>query len=133
MTTSTAPSTATVPTTRVRIGLVLAVLIGLANLPFLFTPTQPGDAGPPYIVILLGAALSLVSIVLAVLAWRTGNRTALRVVAACVIINAVTSLPAFFVDVSAGVKIGVAVTVLLSVLSVVLVLSRPRGTAPVLD
>ena len=132
MTTMSAP-TATAPTARMRIGLVLAVLIGLANLPFLFTPTQPGEVGPPYIVILLGAALSVISIVLAVIAWRSGNRTALRIIAACVIVNAVTSLPAFFVDVSAEVKIGVAVTVLVSVLSVVLVLSRPRGGLPVVD
>lgn len=130
---STLTASATTPTTRVRIGLGLSVLLGLANLPFLFAPTAPGDVGPPYIVIVLAAALSVVSVVLAVVAWRTGNRVAIRVVAACVIINAVTSLPAFFVDVSAGVKVAVAVTVLASVAAVVLMLSRPQRSTSILD
>ena len=47
------------------------------------------------------------------LAWR-GNRAALRVVAGS-LMNLLTALPAFFVDVPAWIKLAVGVSVLLSV------------------
>jgi hypothetical protein len=111
--------------TKVRVGLGLSALLGLANIPFLFAPTPDGETGPPYIVLVLSAILGVVSIVTAVIAWRSGNRTAIRVDAACVIVNAVTTLPAFFVDVDAGIKVAAAGLVLLSVVAVVLMLGRP--------
>lgn len=118
--------TATSPQTRVRVGLVLAILLGLANFPFLFTPTPDGEEGPPYGVLVFSAIVGLVSIATAVMAWRSGNRLILRITAACVIINAITSLPAFFVDVSAGIKLAVCVTILASIASAILTMSRPR-------
>lgn len=130
---SSSQTTSTRPSTRVRVGLVLSALLGLANIPFVFMPTSPGEEGPPFVVLLLSAVLGLVSIVAAVVAWRSGNRVAIRLNAAALIINAVTSLPAFFVDVSAGIKVAAAVTVLLTVLAVVLILSRERSSGAVLD
>jgi hypothetical protein len=130
---SSSQTTSTPPSTRVRVGLVLSALLGLANIPFVFMPTGTGEEGPPFVVLLLSAVLGVVSIVAAVVAWRSGNRVAIRLNAAALIINAVTSLPAFFVDVSAGIKVAAAVTVLLTVLAVVLILSRERSSGAVLD
>lgn len=131
MTTTT--STPTRVSTRLRTGLALSVLLGLINIPFVFMPTKSGDEGPPYIVLLLSAVLGVVSIVAAVITWRTGSRVAIRVNAAALIINAVTTLPAFFVNVAVGIQVFAAVAVLLTVLAVVLMLSRDRTNAPVLD
>lgn len=112
------------PAGRLRAGLILAIVLGLANLPFVFMPTPDGEEGPPLGVLILGAALGLLSVVTAVVAWRTGSRAALRITVACVIINAVTTIPAFFVDVDAGIKLGASLFVLASVACIVMLLGR---------
>jgi hypothetical protein len=53
----------------------------------------------------LSAALGLVSIACAVIAWRSGNRTAIRINAAAPIINGVLTLPGFFVHDTAFIKV----------------------------
>ena len=113
--------------TRVKIGLGLAILLGLANIPFVLSPTPDGQEGPPTVVLVFSLVLGVLSIITAVIAWRTDSPAALRITAACVIINALSSIPAFFVDVDAGIKVAVAVTILVSVLSVVLMFSRSPG------
>jgi hypothetical protein len=116
------------PIGRLRTGLVLAIVLGLANLPFLAMPAPDGEDGPPLGILVLGAVLGVVSIVTAVIAWRTGSRAAIRVTAACVIVNAVSALPAFFVDVEPAVKVAVSAFTLVSIVTVVLLLSRrPDG------
>jgi hypothetical protein len=124
-TVAVAPRTSVAVTKRMKVGFVLAVLLGLANIPFLFSPTPDGQDGPPYAVLVLSAVLGVVSVVAAVIAWRSGSRTAIRVTAATVIINAVTTIPALFSDIDAGIKVAAAVTILASVASVVLILGRP--------
>src|SRR5690242_6163047 len=118
------PRTSVAVTTRMKVGLVLAILLGLANIPFLFSPTPDGQDGPPYAVLVLSAVLGVVSVVTAVVAWRSGSRTAIRVTAATVIINAVTTIPALFADIDAGIKVAAAATILASVASVVLIFGR---------
>ena len=124
-TVAVAPRTSVAVTKRMKVGLVLAILLGLANIPFLFSPTPDGQDGPPYAVLVLSAVLGVVSVVAAVIAWRSGSRTAIRVAAATVIINAVTTIPALFADIDAGIKVASAVAILASVASVVLILGRP--------
>ena len=123
-TVAAAPGTVAV-TKRMKAGLVLAVLLGLANIPFLFSPTPDGQDGPPYAVLVLSAVLGAVSVVAAVIAWRSGSRTAIRVAAATVIINAVTTIPALFADIDAGIKVVSAITILVSVAAAMLILGRP--------
>lgn len=113
---------------RVRTGLVLCILLGVSTLPSAFVPAVgTGKNGPPIPVLVLDVLLGLVAIGGAVLFWRTGNRLANRLAAGALIINAITALPAFFVDVDAWVKILVAVVVILTVAAVVLQLSRPKS------
>lgn len=125
-TTTTAPARFR-PATRVKVGLGIAIFLGLTNLPGAFQPTPDGQDGPPLGVLVLGTVLGLISIIAAVIAWRSGNRVALRVTAACVILNVLSALPAFFVDVPAFIKLLVAVSTLVALLAVVLMFSRPSA------
>ena len=66
------------------------------------------------------------------MAWR-GNRVSLRVAAGAMIVCTLTGLPAFFVDVPMGIKAIVAVSVVITVVSAVLMFSGDRRAAPVTD
>jgi hypothetical protein len=133
MTTMSATERTTATTSQVRVGLALSAFLGLANIPFLFAPTPPGSEGPPTSVLVLSGLLGLVSVACAVVAWRSGNRLAIRINAAALLVNALTSVPAFFVDVDAWVKVAAAVAVLLTVAALVLTLRRERAPYHVTD
>lgn len=120
-------------TPQLRTGLALSAFLGLINIPFLFAPTPDGQDAPPVAVLVLSAALGLVSVVCAVVAWRSGNRLAIRINAAALLVNALTSLPAFFVDVDAWIKVGAAVAVVLTVAALVLTLRREPTPYTVTD
>lgn len=120
-------------TTRQKVGLVLAGLLSAANIPSFFFPTTEGESGPPLPILVLGSILGVVGLVAVIIAWRSGNRAAVRVAAGTLIVNLLTSLPAFFVDVPAVIKLVVGVSVLLTVLAVALMFSSSRQPAPVLD
>lgn len=120
-------------TTRQKVGLVLAGLLSAANIPSVFFPTPEGETGPPLAILVVGTILGVIGLVAVIIAWRSGNRAAIRVAAGALIINLLTSLPAFFVDVPAGIKLLVGVGVLLTVLAVALMFSPSRQPVPVLD
>jgi hypothetical protein len=131
MTTMTTPATTT--TGRFRAGLAISAFLGLLNIPFLFAPAPDGDEGPPTLVLIVSAVLGLACVVCAAVAWRSGNRLAVRINAAALIINALLSMPAFFVDIASWVKLGAAVSVLLTVVALVLTLRRERTPFTVTD
>jgi hypothetical protein len=114
-------------------GLVIAGLISAGNVPSALFPTPDGEEGPPYVVLILGTILGVVGLVAVVIAWRNNNQAAFRVAAGALIISILSALPAFFVDVPAGIKLLVAVSVALTVLSIVLMFSTARRPVPVLD
>lgn len=116
-------------TTRQRIGLGLAALMSIGNISSAFSSRTPeGDAGPPFEVLALDTALGIIGLVAAIIAWRTGSKPALRILAGAVIVSTLSATPAFFVDVPVVVKALVAALVLLTVLAVVLMFS-PTGRA----
>jgi hypothetical protein len=131
----TTMSTVTAPTTTgpFRAGLAISALLGLLNIPFLFAPTPDGNEGPPTLVLVVSGILGLVSVVCAIVAWRSGNRLAVRINAAALIINALTSMPAFFVDIAPWVKAAAAASVLLTVVALVLTLRREPAPYTVTD
>lgn len=96
-----------------------------------FFPTPDGELGPPLSIALLGGLLGIVTLAAVAVAWRTGRRGALRIVAGTRVLSAITALPAFFVDIPAW--LAVAVAVVLTVVCVVLVLAPARRAAPVPD
>ncbi len=128
MTTSAGPTTS-----RFRVGLAISAFLGLLNIPFLFAPAPDGDAGPPTLVLIISGVLGLTQVVCAVIAWRSGHRLAVRINAAALIINALLSMPAFFVDIASWVKVGAAVSVLLTVVALVLTLRREPTPYTVTD
>jgi lysylphosphatidylglycerol synthetase-like protein (DUF2156 family) len=120
-------------TTKQKVGLVLCFLNSLASVPsFLQGDPAPGEEGPPEAVLILASVLGLVGLIATVLAWR-GSGLALRIAAGTIIVNTLTSLPAFFVDVSTGIKMLAAFGVVLCVVTIVLMFSGNRRTAPVTD
>jgi hypothetical protein len=118
---------------RQKAGLVIAGLLSLVNVTSAFFPTPEGEEGPPYVVLVLGTILGVVGLVGVVIAWRTGNQAAFRVTAGALVINAIAALPAFFVDVPAGLKLAVAISIVVTVLGIVLMFSTARRPAAVLD
>lgn len=120
-------------TTRPRAGLVLAAVLGVGDVVSAFFPTPDGEIGPPLPIILLGGLLGIATLAAAVVAWRTGRRGALRIVAGTRVLSVITALPAFFVEIPAWLKLLVAVVVVLTVVCVVLVLSPARRSVAVTD
>jgi hypothetical protein len=114
-------------------GLVLAFLLGLADMSAPFQPTPDGEVGPPFAILLLGGVLGLITVVAVVIAWRTSRRGPIRIAAGARIISVITALPAFFVDVPASVKVLVGIFVLLTVATVTMMLAPARRPAPVTD
>jgi Ca2+/Na+ antiporter len=120
-------------TTRNKVGLAIAGLISLTNVPSVFESQPDGEVGPPMTVLVLDTLLGVIGLVAVVVAWRTASRTALRVTAACLLIAAVTALPALFVEVPAFIKIAVAVFTVITMVALVLMFSGDRQRQPVLD
>jgi hypothetical protein len=124
----TATATRAALSTKNKVGLVLAALLGLADIVGVFATPEPaaGEQGPPAAVLVAAGVLGLVTIAAVVWTWRTGNRVGSRVIAAARILSAVTALPAFFVeDVPAGLVAAAAAGVVVTVVTVWLVLSPP--------
>jgi len=116
-----------------RAGLILAFLLGLLDATSPAFPTPEAEAGPPFAVVVLGAILGVITIVAAVVAWRTARRGAIRLAAGARIISAVLALPAFFVDVPPWLKASVGVFVVLTVATVVMMLAPQHQPQPVTD
>ena len=111
------------PSGRVRTGLAISAFLALAGA--VPTPSVSGSSGPPFGIVVLSATLSIVLIVSAVVAWRFGSRLAIRINAAALLLNALTTLPVFFVDIDAWVKIGSTVVIVLTVAALMLTM-RPE-------
>ena len=120
-------------TTKNKIGLAIAAVLGLLDCIALAFPTPEGELGPPIGVLILSAICGVITLAAVVPAWRQGNRVAVRVAAGARIVSALTALPAFFVEVPPAVVILVSAFIALTVLSVVLMLTPARHQAPVLD
>jgi hypothetical protein len=118
--------------TKQKVGLVLCMLSSLASLPSFLMAADEGEQGPPLPIMVLASVLGAIGVVATVLAWR-GSGVALRVAAGTLIVNAITSLPAFFVDVSAGIKAISAGGIVLTVVTVVLMFSGPGRSATLAD
>jgi hypothetical protein len=114
-------------------GLIIAVVLALLDLSAPFQPTPDGQDGPPYAILIIDAVLGLVTVVAAVIAWRTARRGAIRIAAGARIISLVTALPAFFVDVPAALQALVGLFAVLTVAAVAMMLTPARHPVPVSD
>jgi hypothetical protein len=117
-------------TVRNRVGLVLTGLIGLSSVLSVFGPSvSPGEAGPPGQILVFDSAFGLVTVVAVIFGWR-GNGRAIRLAAAALILQLLTTLPGFFVDIPPALKVLTTAVVVLSIVAVVLMLAPPRIAKP---
>jgi hypothetical protein len=121
-----------------KVGLGLAAVLGLADIASLGALGQdisPGQEGPPAGVTIFSAVLGLVTIVAVVIAWRTGSRPAVRVIAGARILSMILGLPAFFVSgIPAGLVVLTAVAAVLTIVAVALIVRKPApGSAASAD
>jgi len=116
-------------TTKNKVGLGLAIFYGITNIPSFLEAPAPGEEGPPMAILIVDSVLGVLATVAGIIAWRTGSRAAARLTAATVIVITLTSLPAFFVDIPAFIKVIVAVSVVLTVAIIVLMFSPAKRSA----
>ena len=119
------------PTSKQKVGLVLAGLYSLTNIPSVLIPTPGDETGPPFGILVIGSIVGVVGLVATIAAWR-GSSLALRIAAGAIIIATLTAIPAFFVDVPMSVKAFCGVAVLVTVVAVALMFSG-RRPGPVVD
>lgn len=113
--------------TRQKIGLTIAGLLSALSIPSVLNQAPDGTVGPPLGVLILASLLGVVGLVAVVIAWRTGNRAAVRAAAGALIVPMLTGLPAFFIDVPVAVKAILAIRTLVTITAVVLMFSPARG------
>ena len=114
-------------------GMIIAFLLGVLDLTSLFQPAPGGEDGPPYAILVIDTLLGVITVIAVVMAWRTARRGPVRIAAGARIISLVTALPAFFVDVPAGVQAMVGLFAVVTIASVALMLAPSRRPVPVSD
>jgi hypothetical protein len=129
---TTATVARTAINTKQKVGLVLCGLYSLSSIPSVLEQQPDGEEGPPMAILVIGTILGVIGLVATVMAWR-GDRLALRVAAGAIIVETLTGLPAFFVDVPMFIKAFVGLSVILTVVAVVLMFSTDRRPAPITD
>jgi hypothetical protein len=113
---------------RSKAGLILAILLGLAELANINGGSKTGPAqGPPVAVAMAGAVLGPVIVIAAIYMWVSRNRLGGRIVAGTLILSTIPALGALFVpSVPAPGKVGLAALVVVAIVTVMLVLARPK-------
>ena len=84
-------------------------------------------------LILVGVAIGMVSVVCAMLAWKSGSRRLIRINVAALIVLGLSIVPGLFVDTTAFIRLATAVTIVAIVVAVVLLMRRRPVPAPVTD
>lgn len=126
MSNSTVTRTPAVLSTKNKVGLALAAVLGLNGA--LVSPFVLADAdkGPPLAVLIIGAVLGVITLILVLYTARTASRTGARAIAGVRIVSALLSAPAFFVSHVAPTSVVMASAVIIvTVVTIVLLLSRP--------
>jgi len=111
-------------TRNLTVGLVIAGLLGILDLPSFLMSSDSGD-GPPLPVAIVSTVLGLITLVALYFGWR-GDRRALWTVAGSRILSALLGVPAFFADIPGGIKIAVAVFLVVTLFAVGLIVSELR-------
>jgi hypothetical protein len=112
---------------RNKVGLALALLLGLIYLPmFLRGAPDPGQIGPPLPVLITESICGLVTVIAVAVGWRRGSPRAVRLAAGALIVSVLTAVPALFVDRPALNKLLLAIMLGVTVTALVLMLTPPR-------
>ena len=116
-----------------KVGLALAGLLAVVDLLGLAFQTPEGQVGPPLGILLMGAALGVITLICIVIAWRTRSRGAIRIAAGARILSALGAVPAFFAGPPAPLVVMAAISVILTVACVILMLAGAPKPALVKD
>jgi hypothetical protein len=120
----------TVFSSRNKIGFVLALLLGIFDLPAVAQPTPDGEAGPPMAVLVLSSLCGLITLAAVAYGWSRRSWPAIRIGAGARIVSLLLAMPAFFVDgIEGWIRVLAAVFVLVTIVTVVLMLAPARRTA----
>jgi hypothetical protein len=111
-------------TRNLTVGLVIAGLLGVLDLPSFLMSSDSGD-GPPLPVAIVSTVLGLITLVALYFAWR-GDLRALWTVVGSRSISALLTIPAFFADISSAVKLLAAVFLVVSAFAIWLIVSELR-------
>jgi hypothetical protein len=112
-----------------KVGFVLAILLGIADMVSPLFPTPEGEVGPPLAILLFGGLLGLITVMAVGWGWARSSRAAIRAGAAARILSALLALPAFAApEVPAFLKAVAAVFILLTIVALVLMLTPGRTT-----
>ncbi|WP_155976986.1 hypothetical protein [Nocardia sp. 348MFTsu5.1] len=110
---------------KVKIGLLLAIFLGVLDIAGLALPGPDGET-PPIAVMVIACILGIATIVFAVIALKNRNRNAVRGVVITRFLSALASIPAFFVSGIPGpVIVLTAVLIVLTVVAIALMMSKP--------
>jgi hypothetical protein len=120
-------------TTRNKVGLVLAGVYGLGNIPGFAFSVPEGVVGPGLEILVVDSVLALAAVVAVVVAWLRRSRTAARLAVGAIVLITVTALPGLFVDVPPPVRLLVAGSVLVTAVAVILILTPARRPAAVIE
>lgn len=118
---------------RNKIGIGLAGLLAVADLPSLAFQTPDGKTGPPVAILALSSVCGVITLLAIFLGLRNRNFGAIRIAAGARIVSMLTTLPAFFVDVPGGIKMLAAGQVLITLTAVVLMLTPSQHAVTVTD
>ena len=112
-----------------RTGIVIAALLGLSDRA---TPLFTDGGHPPMSIALVVAALGVVTIAGAVLAWRSRSRAGVVAVIVSRLLSGVAAVPALVVsDVPAGIRVLTAVFTVVTLVSLAMIAPALRRPAPV--
>ena len=118
-----------------RAGHILGIVLGVGHVGALGIPTGGGEeAGPPVVVLVLGAVVGLAVIALLVRSWRHDQRGPRRVAAILLVLAGLGALPGMLVsDVPVALQAIAGVLVLLTIACVVLLFYPQRDTVDLVD
>jgi hypothetical protein len=110
-----------------KVGFVLAILLGLSDVPAVLGPTPDGEVGPPLAVLVLSTICGLVTLAAVAYGWARRSWPAIRAAAGARIVSLLLAMPAFFVDGLPGwLRVATAAFVLVTIATVTLMLVPAR-------
>jgi uncharacterized membrane protein YfcA len=108
-------------------GHILGFILAALHVASLGIPTPDGEEGPPFAVLLVGAALGIAVIVLLALSWTRDSRTPRRIAAVLLVIAALGAVPGLLVSgAPVALQIAAGVLVLLTIATIVLLFLPQR-------
>lgn len=111
-----------------KVGFVIALLLGVANVAALANPTPEGEVGPPLVILIVDAVLGVGIIASVLVGWIRGSKAAVRAATVILILGALTALPAFAEpEVPRVLVVLAAVYVLLTIVTVAFMLKPARS------